>query len=592
MSLFIIILFISTGVTLTLAVQAWCRGAALGSRALFFLQLTVAVASFSYAMNVSALTLEDKLFWNRVEYLGAAYIPTLMLTVALAITGPRNWLLPGPLAGLFALPAMAMLANWTNGWHGLYYTRTWLEPGGTLVLLAKARGPLYLLNFGYAYAALALALFFIVRALRRPGLTPRPQLALLLAAFLIPILLNLPYTLRWMPTPHVNLTLVGFFCAALLLSIAIFRFRLIAALPLEMEERNQMLLSHAHAIFYTIGPDGIMTYVSPNWPNLLGHAPEEVTGRSFSVFVLPEDHAACHAFLERVVATGTLQTGVEYRVVHKSGEIRWHTSSILPVNDSKGRLLAYVGAAHDITRLKQTQQELHVANERLTGLIASREAELRQAIREALTAAESEARRIGQDIHDGLCQDLIGIVRLAEVTAMPAEDQCRPCREAMARIREQATRLACIARAFSHDLTLHELEVQTLSEALETLARRTDQVFDTETEINLSDPIIPLPRDQHLHLYRIVREAVANAVKHAHARHLWIELVREPHQFVVSVSNDGLPLPDPGQLIEGLGLRQMQMRARLLGASFSLRRNDANLAVMELIVPLEDPQGL
>lgn len=587
MPLYIIILFISTGTALTLAVQAWFRKSAMGSLSLFFLLLSIAVASFSYAMNLSALTLEEKLFWNRAEYLGSAYIPVLMLTVVLAITGQLSWLRPGPLTGLFTVPLIAMLANWTNAWHGLYYTRAWLEPCGDLVLLVKARGPLYLLNFSYAYATVALALFFIIRAMRRPGLTPRHQLVLLLAAFLTPFLLNLLYTFHWMSRPHINLTLPGFFTSGVLLSIAVFRFRLLSALPLEMDERNQMLLHHAHAIFYTISPEGIMTYVSPNWSQLLGHAPDEIVGRSFSVFVLPEDHAACYEFLERVVSTRALQTGVEYRVIHKSGKILWHTSSILPVYDKKRRLLAYVGTAYDITRLKKTQQELSVANESLAGLIASREEELRQAVQEALTAAESEARRIGEDIHDGLCQDLIGIVRLAESIETPPDEHCHPCREAMTHICEQSTRLALVARDFSHDLTLHELDVQTLPEALETLARRTDQLFGTETEINLPDPFDALPHDQQLHIYRIVREAVANAVKHARAQHIWIDLVRQKRQIVLSVSNDGQSIPEAAKLKEGLGMKQMFMRSRLLGAELNIRSNARNLTVVELIMNQE-----
>ena len=418
----------------------------------------------------------------------------------------------------------------------------------------------------------------ILRALRRAGGRPPPHLVLLLVAFLLPILLNMPYLFRLMPHPHVNLTMLGFFFSALLLSLAIFRYRLVSALPLDMEERNQLLLNHAHVILYTIRPDGIMTYVSPNWTRLLGHAPEEVTGRSFSVFVRPEDHADCHAFLDRVVRTGVVQTGVEYRVIHKSGEILWHTSSIMPVKDRHGALLAYVGAAHDITRLKRAQQELADANARLSQLIMSRETELREAIRDALTAAESEDRRIGQDIHDGLCQDLIGLARLAESAGTGATAES---------IREQASRLAAVARTFSHDLTLHELDIQALPEALETLARRTDRLFQAETELNLQDPLPHLSREQSLHIYRIVREAVGNAVKHAQAKHLWIELVAEQRQLVASVSNDGHPLPEPDRLAAGFGLNQMRMRARLLGGELVIRSNRQNLTVVQLVIPLE-----
>ena len=360
----------------------------------------------------------------------------------------------------------------------------------------------------------------------------------------------------------------------------------LTSISLDDKERNDLLLNHAGAIIYTILPDGAMTYVSANWPRVLGHAAEEVVGHSFSHFVHPDDHPACFAFLGRIVGTGEAEGGIEYRVIHADGRLFWHTSTIIPVKQQDGGIIGYVGVAHDITRLKATEAELHGANQLLAALVVSREAELRQATNEALTAAESEAGRIGQDIHDSLCQDLIGLSRLAE-TAMPSHDHCDPSScEALGRIRERAAQLAGVARSYSHSLTLHELEVQTLPEALETLARRTNEMFHTETETNISEDLDFLTQEQTVHLYRIIREALANAVKHAKAAHVWIDLVREPHRLAVSVSNDGIPLVDAALRRDGLGMHQMRMRASLLGGVLDLRYNGRNQTVLELILPL------
>lgn len=87
MTLYIILLCLSTGSTLTLAVQAWFQRSSQGLATLFFFLLSVGIASFAYAMNLNAPTLEQKLFWNRVEYLGGAFIPALMLAVVPGLTG-------------------------------------------------------------------------------------------------------------------------------------------------------------------------------------------------------------------------------------------------------------------------------------------------------------------------------------------------------------------------------------------------------------------------------------------------------------------------------------------------------------------------
>lgn len=358
------------------------------------------------------------------------------------------------------------------------------------------------------------------------------------------------------------------------------------SIALDHEESNELLINYAGAIIYTIQPDGTMNYVSANWPRVLGHAAHEVVGRNFSFFVHPDDHASCFAFLDGIVATGEPASGVEYRVRHADGREFWHTSSVIPVKQQDGQIIGYVGVAHDITRLKTTTAELHAANTHLAFLVASREKELRQATNDALSAAESEAGRIGQDIHDNLCQDLIGLSRLAE-SATPCRDGGGPSScEVLGKIRECAARLAGVARGLAHNLTLHELEVQTLPEAIETLARRTNEMFHTETETNFSDNLDFLTPEQNVHVYRIIREALANAIKHAHARHVWIDLVREPHRLAVSVSNDGTPLVAEALRRDGLGMRQMRMRASLLGGELDLRANGDNHTVLEMILPL------
>ena len=358
------------------------------------------------------------------------------------------------------------------------------------------------------------------------------------------------------------------------------------SISLDHEEHNELLINYAGAIIYTILADGSMTYVSANWPRVLGHAESEVVGRNFSDFVHPDDHPPCFAFLAGIVATGQPDGGIEYRVLHANGSLLWHTSHIIPVRQSDGQIIGYVGVAHDITRLKETQAQLGASNAHLAALVASREAELKQATKEALIAAESEAMRIGQDIHDGLCQDLIGLSRLAD-SGIPCHIGTGPsCCEVLTQIREYAVRLAGVARGYAHNLTLHELEVQSLPEALETLARRSKSGFHTEIETNIIDDLDFLTSEERNHIYRIVRESLANAIKHGNAAHIWIDLVREARHLAVSVSNDGAPLLDAEHCHDGLGMRQMKMRAKLLGGELTLRDNGRHQTVLELLLPL------
>lgn len=219
------------------------------------------------------------------------------------------------------------------------------------------------------------------------------------------------------------------------------------------------------------------------------------------------------------------------------------------------------------------------------------EAALRAAMSEALNAAESQARRIGEDLHDGLCQELIGLARLTENLVHDLPGLPAPGRERLELIRGQALRLARVARSLSHDLTLHELHVQTLPEALGTLAERTEQMFQNSVEVNCGLEPATLSREQEHHVYRIVREAVTNAVTHGKARRIWIDIFSESGMVSVVVSNDGGSPIDPDRISEGLGMRQMRMRARLLEGEIRFRRMDwtnnaqSTVTAVELLFP-------
>ena len=89
------------------------------------------------------------------------------------------------------------------------------------------------------------------------------------------------------------------------------------------------------------------------------------------------------------------------------------------------------------------------------------------------------------------------------------------------------------------------------------------------------------------HVYRVVREAVVNAIRHGKARHIWIDVIHEERQVVVSVTNDGLPLPPDVEHVPGVGMRQMRMRAGQLGGAFSLYTDPQGKTVAELSVPHE-----
>lgn len=130
----------------------------------------------------------------------------------------------------------------------------------------------------------------------------------------------------------------------------------------ESEHKFRSYVESANDIVYSLTEEGIFTYISPNITESLGYKAEELLEKSFIPIVHPEDVPKCMDFLKAIVEKKEKQSGVEYRVRHKFGGWRWHTSNASPLLDENGNFISYLGISHDITERINTEQELRELN--------------------------------------------------------------------------------------------------------------------------------------------------------------------------------------------------------------------------------------
>ncbi len=189
--------------------------------------------------------------------------------------------------------------------------------------------------------------------------------------------------------------------------------------------------------------------------------------------------------------------------------------------------------------------------------------------REVLEVCEREPRRIGQDLHDGVCQHLTGISLLA-----------RSLHQSLAARGDSATaeadRIVRLigdgidqVRRVSHGLHPVAADPAGLGMALEALARgvsdagRVACTFDCPAPVPVTDPAAAT------HLYRIAQEAVQNAIRHASPRTITIRLRSDARGILLAVEDDGRGMA-PGPVRKGLGLEIMRHRAGVLRANLSI----------------------
>ncbi|MBE8990004.1 PAS domain S-box protein [Nostoc sp. LEGE 12450] len=118
------------------------------------------------------------------------------------------------------------------------------------------------------------------------------------------------------------------------------------------------IVENSNNLIFALTIEGIFSYVSPNWTEILGHDVEEVIGKSFAPFIHPDDLPICADYFERVLTTGQKQDAIEYRIKHKNGTWQWHTSNSSAIKDANGNFLYFVGICHDTSDYKHAQEEL------------------------------------------------------------------------------------------------------------------------------------------------------------------------------------------------------------------------------------------
>jgi signal transduction histidine kinase len=195
--------------------------------------------------------------------------------------------------------------------------------------------------------------------------------------------------------------------------------------------------------------------------------------------------------------------------------------------------------------------------------------------KQMLDVGDNERRRFGHDLHDGLGQQLTGIALLSESLAHSLAQQG----SAHAGQAHQAGRIAELVsetigrtRELARGLSPLTLESDGLAAALEELASRATRLFNIDARWDCEHARLPVADESAVHVYRIVQEAVSNSVKHGKARRVRIRGSVTRDTVTVTVEDDGSGLSAKTVAEPGIGLRIMQYRAKLIGATLSVAR--------------------
>jgi len=189
---------------------------------------------------------------------------------------------------------------------------------------------------------------------------------------------------------------------------------------------------------------------------------------------------------------------------------------------------------------------------------------------EIARVSEEERRRLGSELHDGLCQQLTAALLqcVAIENQQPAEP--RSAASPLGALRRLLEDSIGVAYDVARGLCPLDVGPDSLETALECLARRTRESSGVACDFHDGINIRIGDRQTALHLYRIAQEAVANAVKHARPRRIAVTLGETAGRLVLHVEDDGCGMPASVAHSSGMGLNLMTYRAGILGGTLDV----------------------
>lgn len=263
----------------------------------------------------------------------------------------------------------------------------------------------------------------------------------------------------------------------------------------------------------------------------------------------------------RGAVEGALYTGTPYEIelelVRPDGVHRWVMARGEVLRDSTGHTTGLRGTLQDITERKLAEEALSSVNGRL------------------LEAQESERARIARDLHDDIGQRVAVLaMALSQVKNMlPAGNDARAYVESL---QKQTVEIIADVQALSHELRPPRLLHLGLVAAMQGVCQ--DLEVQHSVEIDFASEHVPkdVPSDISLCFFRVLQEALHNAVRHSHVRHFEVQLRGAANAIYLMVRDEGAGFDiEAASRGKGLGLSSMKERLKLVGGELFVKSQPA-----------------
>lgn len=301
---------------------------------------------------------------------------------------------------------------------------------------------------------------------------------------------------------------------------------------------------------YKLKPDGtdLLQFVSEGSREIWGVAAEEAVAENEKIWegINSADLKKVRQSIETSAKT-MKRWDEEWRYTKPDGDIRWQHGTGIPNKLEDGSII-WDSVILDITEKKQMRERV---------------------IRSAIEAQDEERRRIAQDLHDGIGQYLSASNMNLEsirnhIEELP-EKYINRYKAGLSLLKKSIKEIRNVAHNLMPEVLKDYGLVLAIKALLENLRKSTKITFHFETNLSDSD----LDREVALNLYRIVQEALNNAVKHGECSNISLQVYQNEHSVECLIEDDGVGFQIDEQAIDqGFGLKNMKTRIHSLSGTF------------------------
>jgi PAS domain S-box-containing protein len=334
----------------------------------------------------------------------------------------------------------------------------------------------------------------------------------------------------------------------------------------ESRERLADILSTASDAIITIDRDGRIESANTATERMFRYSAKELIGQSIGLFMPSigrDDQVGPWIRRQPTGPEYALEANREVQLQRRDGSRFPASLSISEVR----HLGIFTLILHDLTRRKELE-------------------------REVLEIASLEQQSIGQELHDGVGQELTGLSMMADALLKNLGQQSSDQIVLAAKVAAGLERIHQQVRDLSRGLIPVSIDPEGLGAALEDLAARTNEqtgiacTWVGSTSIRMEDSVTAS------HLFRIAQEAIANALRHGDAQHVTISLAEQHDgQLALTIRDDGAGIDDLLDNTKGLGIHLMRNRASLIGGQLTIERGHDGGTVVTCRFPHADPVG-